>query len=109
MCHRNKLWVQVALNFSVIYATRVVVFCDGGRKEGLKLRWAVGKNFQIWGAGTEAELQAKQVLDVVLEKLIGDGSAKPSQEVALKVAKVRAVIIRGIGQEPMCMCIGVKM
>lgn len=56
-------------------------------KKVYKFNWQLENKFQILDAWTEETLKAKQVLDVFLECVIGDGSAKPSQEVALKVTK----------------------
>lgn len=62
-----------------------------------------GDDFQLWCARTEAALEAKEVLEMTQEDVLA-GQAL-SEEVKKKVATARAVLIQGLGDRPLRMCL----
>ena len=65
-----------------------------------------GEDFHLWTARTEAALEAKEVLDVVTVDLLS--SAEISDELSKKISKARAIIIQGLGDRPLRLCLSVK-
>ena len=45
------------------------------------------KNFRVWKARTKSALEAKEVLSVVVEDVIRDGTTTVATAIALKIAK----------------------
>ena len=61
------------------------------------------ENFHLWMARTEAALQAKKAWNVVENDIVGtaDASILLIEEVKKNVAKSRAVIMQGLGDNPL--------
>ena len=59
-----------------------------------------GEDFQIWLARTEATMEPKDVLFVVIEEHM-DGSMELTSFVKLSIAKAKATIIQGLGDKPL--------
>ena len=74
-----------------------------------KFYGTVQEDFQLWQARTEAALQSKEVLHVVVCDAIGteDPEALPA-ETQLAIAQARAIIIQGLGDRPLRVCISEK-
>ena len=66
-----------------------------------------GEDYQLWCARTEAALQAKEVLDVVLNDPFEAGAVE--DEATLRaIASSRAIIIEGLGDRPLRLCLSEK-
>ena len=65
------------------------------------------EDFHLWMARTEAALQDKEVWNVVENDVVGtaDASTPLSEEVKKNVAKSRAVIMQGLGDNPLRLCL----
>ena len=66
-----------------------------------------GEDFQIWLARTEAALEAKDVLFVVIEDHM-DGFVEVTSSVKLSIAKAKATIIHGLGEKLLRLILTVK-
>lgn len=73
-----------------------------------KFEGEAGEDFHIWSARTEAALEAKELMSVVTEDIIGDGTADLSAEVKRSISKARALIIQGLGEKPLRICLPEK-
>ena len=68
-----------------------------------------GEDYHIWAARTEAALEAKDVLSVVLTNMVEEESSEMiSPAVRLSVAKAKATIIQGLGNKPLRLVLPVK-
>lgn len=68
-----------------------------------------GEDFQLWETRTEAALAAKEALFVVLSDVIGEaGDAGLSDEQPKIVGQAWAVLIQGLGDKPLRMCMQFK-
>ena len=68
-----------------------------------------GEDFHLWQARTEAALQAKEVLYVVESDILGtaeDGNLTEGQRKDTAIA--RAVLIQGMGDRPLRLCLSAK-
>lgn len=65
------------------------------------------EDFHLWMARTEAALQDKEVWNVVEADVIGNADADVplSDEIQKNVAKARAVIMQGLGDNPLRLCL----
>ena len=77
-------------------------------KKVFKFEGDPGEDYRIWEARTEAALEAKEVLPVVLTDVVGDGTLEIDAAVKVQIAKARATIIQAIGIKPMRMIMSVR-
>lgn len=62
----------------------------------------------MWAARTEAALESKEVLSVVTDDLVGDGTTTLTVEQKQMIAKARAIIIQALGDKPLRLCLSEK-
>lgn len=67
-----------------------------------------GEDFQLWEARTEAALEAKDVLRVVSTDVYGNGEGI-SEEDRQAIGKARAILIQGLGDKPLRLCLSEKL
>lgn len=67
-----------------------------------------GEDFQLFPAKTEAELDSKEVLNVMLTDVIWTGDIALNEEQKLAVAKARAIIIQILRDQPLRLCLSEK-
>ena len=67
-----------------------------------------GEDFFLWTTRTEAALESKKVWSVVATDVIGDGSVAVDESTAESIATARAMIIQGLGDKPLRMCMAQK-
>lgn len=63
-----------------------------------------GEDFYLWAARAEAALDGKEVLNVFVADVIGDGTGDISLVIKLSVAKVHAFIVQGLVYMPLRLC-----
>lgn len=63
-----------------------------------------GEDFHLWCARTEAALQAKDVLHVVIVDAFVD-HREPDDETQKAIATARATVIQGLGDRPLRLCL----
>lgn len=67
-----------------------------------------GEDFFLWTTRTEAALETKKVLFVVTTDVIGNGTVALEESAAEAVATARAMVIQGLGDKPLRMCMAQK-
>ena len=67
-----------------------------------------GEDFFLWATRTEAALEAKKVWSVVATDVIGDGTVATEENVVESIATARTMIIQGLGDKPLRMCMAQK-
>lgn len=67
-----------------------------------------GEDFYLWCARTEAALGSKEVLHVVVTDVVGESVEGLSDELKLSIAQARAIIIQGLGDKPLRLCLSDK-
>ena len=78
-------------------------------KKIYKFEGEEGEDYHIWAARTEAALEAKDILSVVLMDVVKDESTEMlSPSVKLSVAKAKATIIQGLGKKPLRLVLPVR-
>ena len=65
-----------------------------------------GEDYHLWAARTEAALESKEVLGIVQEDIIGAGP--PDDEIQRRLSKARAIIIEGLGDRLLRLCLSAK-
>lgn len=63
-----------------------------------------GEDFHLWCARTEAALQAKEALSVVLNDALGDVEGL-DDDTSKAIATARAILIQGLGDRPLRLCL----
>ena len=66
-----------------------------------------GEDFQLWAARTETALRAKKVYNTVMNDVVG-ANDELAQEMQEKVDEACEIIVRGLGDKPLRMCISEK-
>lgn len=74
-------------------------------KKIVKFHGKAGEDYQLWAVRTEAALQAKKVISVVESDAIGDGFTALAANVKEKIADARAIIVQGLGDKPLQLCL----
>ena len=66
-----------------------------------------GEDFHLWEARTEAALESKEVL-YVLQSDVLDTETELTNEQKKHIATARAMLIQGIGDRPLRLCLSAK-
>ena len=74
-------------------------------KKIVKFYGRAGEDYHLWAARTEAALQAKKAMSVVITDFVDDGESDIADEVREKIADARAIIVQALGDKPLRLCL----
>lgn len=95
----------------VSFLFRFVALVVEDSKKVYKFGGKYGEDFQLWLARTEAALQAKGVLHAVINDLLKEGGSEKitlSDIAVKKVSAARAIIMQGLRDPLLRLCLSVK-
>ena len=72
-----------------------------------KFRGKAGEDFFLWAARTEAALASKELL-YLIERDVLSGNNEPDEGTVKHISTARAVLIQGMGDRSMRLCLTVR-